>query len=114
MSGDFPMTTGIYQQIYRGTNSVFTKNVRQVTNLSNNMNRRVSVTNENEQKGKQAGLNNMNSRHNFLYFNGKQDKPQIFANLLKNSNKHDLQSCFIDEDRFEIHRKFKDTYKEKT
>jgi hypothetical protein len=44
--------------------------------------------------------------HNVLYFNGQADKPQVFANLLRNANKHDLKSCFIDEDRFEIHKKF--------
>ena len=44
--------------------------------------------------------------HMFLHHNGNRDKPQVFANLLKNANKHDLKACFIDMDRMEIGKKF--------
>ena len=30
----------------------------------------------------------------------------MFANLLRNANKHDLKACFIDMDRMEIGKKF--------
>ena len=47
MSEDFPMTSGKYGQIFRGGNSVFSKDVKYLTN---NGNKRFSVTSGDEQK----------------------------------------------------------------
>ena len=43
--------------------------------------------------------------NNYLYFNGRKDKPQIFANLLKNSDQRDLSKIFVDTCRFSVEKK---------
>jgi len=43
--------------------------------------------------------------NNYLYFNGRKDKPQIFANLLKNSDQRDLSKIFVDTCRFSVDKK---------
>jgi hypothetical protein len=46
-----------------------------------------------------------NYMSNYLYFNGRKDKPQIFANLIKNSDPRDLQKMFVDTCRFSVEKK---------
>ena len=46
-----------------------------------------------------------NYMSNYLYFNGKKEKPKIFENLLKNSDHRDLQKIFVDTCRFSLEKK---------
>lgn len=103
MSEDFPFTTG-FQQFFKGSKSVWSTEKRpsySTTPQNTSLNSRELAS-----KGG-AGLTVENSMHNVAYFNGNKSKPQVFANLLNNTNKHDLKSWFVDEDRFKFHEKFK-------
>ena len=98
MSQDFPFKSGPHQCFFKGSRSIFSTEGRAWQNGPSRQ--------DHSQERSGAGLTTEHSMHNVLYFNGQPEKPQVFANLLRNANKHDLKSCFIDEDRFEIHKKF--------
>lgn len=51
-----------------------------------------------------AGLSHANSAHQFLYFNGKKETPLAFANLIRNADREDVRTMYMDVSRFDGQR----------
>ena len=74
MSHDFPMSTGKFHRISGQTRSIFNKDG-------------AGGVEKSVEKVSGAGLGPSNMMHNFLFHNGDPNKPQIFANFVKNGIK---------------------------
>ena len=92
VSVDFPLKAGSHQQVHPNTVSIYEPKAIRTGSLDSG-----------------AGLSNNNSIHTYMCYNGKKDKPQIFANLLKNCGKAEMNSVFADISRFDGKTKFAET-----
>lgn len=80
MSYDFPMSSGSFHTIYKGSASIFSAEGSRAQLAVQ------SAAGPKPTAGTPtaAGLGPSNQMHNYLCFNGDSSRPQIFANLIKN------------------------------
>ena len=84
MSADFPLKIDHYHQVYRNSRSLYEPHENK----------------ENEQVDDGAGFSMSNTMHAYMCYNGKKDKPQIFANLIRNAPAEEIKTMFADVSRF--------------
>ena len=80
MSYDFPMSSGSFHTIYKGSASIFSAEGSRAKLAMQS----AAESTKTAGTPKAAGLGPATQMHNYLCFNGDKSRPQIFANLIKN------------------------------